>query len=109
MDISDIKSLKQEIVKRLMPLDPEKVILFGSYAYGTPTPESDLDICVIEKSFASKMEEKRKIRRLLSDIPLSKDILVEEESHFLSHSDENWINTALYDIRKRGEVLFEKG
>ena len=33
----DIEKLKDEIVERLKPLDPDKVILFGSYAYGTPT------------------------------------------------------------------------
>jgi len=32
----DIKKLKEEIVKRLKPLNPNKIILFGSYAYGTP-------------------------------------------------------------------------
>ena len=32
----DIEKLKDEIVERLKPLDPDKVILFGSYAYGTP-------------------------------------------------------------------------
>jgi len=26
---------------------PERVILFGSYAYGTPTPDSDVDLLVI--------------------------------------------------------------
>ena len=45
----NIELLKQEIVKRLKPLSPEKIILFGSYAYGTPTEDSDLDIMIIEK------------------------------------------------------------
>ena len=39
----DIEVLHQEIVERLKPLDPDKIILFGSYAYGTPTADSDLD------------------------------------------------------------------
>jgi len=42
-------------------LNPEKIILFGSYAYGTPTEDSDLDICVVEKSYRSKMDEKQRI------------------------------------------------
>lgn len=38
----DIEVLKHEIVERLKPLDPDKIILFGSYAYGIPTEEKKL-------------------------------------------------------------------
>lgn len=104
----DIEQIKLMIVERLKPLNPLKVILFGSYAYGTPTDKSDLDICVIEKNISSKKDERTKIRNLLSDISISKDILVEEESYFLSHSDQEWVNTALYDARHKGLLLYEK-
>ena len=42
----DIEELKPQIVKALMPLEPEKIILFGSYAYGTPNEDSDIDFKV---------------------------------------------------------------
>jgi Nucleotidyltransferase domain. len=45
----DINTIKPLIVEKLLPLNPTKIILFGSYAYGMPNEESDLDICVIEK------------------------------------------------------------
>ena len=35
----DIETIKSQIVKALMPLQPEKIILFGSYAYGIPNEE----------------------------------------------------------------------
>ena len=35
------ESIKNEIISNLQVLDPEKVILFGSYAYGNPTKDSD--------------------------------------------------------------------
>ena len=104
----DIETLKPLIIERLKPLDPSKIILFGSYAYGTPTNDSDLDLCIIENNIDSKIKEKAKIRKLLQDIKLPKDILVEEEEYFLSHSDESWINTALYDARHKGIVIYEK-
>ncbi len=44
----DIELLKHEIVERLKPLDPDKIILFGSYAYGTPTEESDIDLFLVK-------------------------------------------------------------
>ncbi len=42
----DIEKLKSEIVEWLKPLNPEKIILFGSYAYGTPTEERDVYVKV---------------------------------------------------------------
>ena len=40
-------ALRHEIMTRLKPLQPEKVILFGSYAYGEPHEESDVDLLVV--------------------------------------------------------------
>ncbi|OHE15838.1 MAG: DNA polymerase subunit beta [Sulfurimonas sp. RIFOXYD12_FULL_36_11] len=45
----DIERVKVEIVERLKPLDPDKIILFGSYAYGTPNEDSDIDLYVVTK------------------------------------------------------------
>ena len=47
----DIEILKQKIVKSLRSLNPEKIILFGSYAYGDPTegnpePVYDFDVLI---------------------------------------------------------------
>ncbi len=44
-----IQSVLQEIIRRLVPgYAPEKVILFGSYAYGQPSRDSDLDLLIIK-------------------------------------------------------------
>jgi len=104
----NIEDIKAEIIEKLKPLNPYQVILFGSYAYGTPTKDSDLDICVIEKGEISKRERKSTIRKALKDIKIAKDILVEKYDYFMEHSDENWINTALYDVRHRGVILYEQ-
>jgi len=44
----DIEKLKEEIVERLKPLNPDKIILFGSYAYGTPNEDSDIDLFLLK-------------------------------------------------------------
>lgn len=42
------KELLNEIVNRLVHgLQPEKIILFGSHAYGTPTEKSDIDLLIV--------------------------------------------------------------
>jgi len=43
----DIEEIKSEIIKRLEPLNLNKIILFGSYAYGTPHKDSDIDLYVV--------------------------------------------------------------
>ncbi len=43
------EEIKNQIIEALKPLDPEKVILFGSYAYGEPTADSDIDLYIVTK------------------------------------------------------------
>ena len=54
-----IQATCDEIVREFSPL---QVILFGSYAYGTPTAESDVDLFVV-------MEEKRQAWEMRERIP----------------------------------------
>ena len=44
----DIEKLKPLIIERLKPLNPNKIILFGSYAYGTPNEDSDIDLFLLK-------------------------------------------------------------
>jgi len=70
----DIEKVKLDIVKRLKPLNPEKIILFGSYAYGTPNANSDIDLYVVTKdefipqNFREKMSIISKISNAIDDI-----------------------------------------
>jgi len=106
--VINIENIKKEIVQRLKPINANKIILFGSYAYGTPNKDSDLDLCIIKDKINSKIKEKREIRKLLNNIDMPMDILTLENNYYLSHSDKNWINTPLYDIRTKGDILYEK-
>lgn len=40
----------EQIVRDLRPYQPEKVILFGSYAWGKPTEDSDIDLFIIKNT-----------------------------------------------------------
>lgn len=42
------KTLPQAIKRLAAALQPEKIVLFGSYAYGSPTPDSDVDLLIIK-------------------------------------------------------------
>ncbi len=63
----------QRIVERL---NPEKIILFGSYAYGAPTPDSDVDLLIILETTASATERYLIVSDLLYPRPFPVDILV---------------------------------
>jgi predicted nucleotidyltransferase len=63
-----IESLKSEIINALQPINPERVILFGSYAWGTPHENSDIDLYVVTKDdfIPTSWREKRDIVRMVS-------------------------------------------
>ena len=98
--------LQVQIVKLLLPINPIKIILFGSYAYGNPTEDSDLDICVVKKDYKNKWKEKAKIDNLLDNIRVGKDILVPKLDEYEFYSKE--INSVYYDIDKKGKLLWQK-
>ena len=68
------RDLIQNIILILSSINPYKVILFGSFAYGEPGPDSDIDLIVILKkegfpgSYNEKMENHRLVRKVLRDI-----------------------------------------
>ncbi len=50
-------------------LHPQKIILFGSHAYGTPTVHSDFDLLVIRQGIGSEKESNLEIRRAFDAVP----------------------------------------
>ena len=108
MVIINREVLKKEIVQKLLPLQPRKIILFGSYAYGTPNETSDIDICIVKDDINRRYDVMADARDLLKDIPIETDVLVETTKFLEEHSDILWINTAWYDIVQDGEVIYEK-
>jgi uncharacterized protein len=70
--------LLEELVDRLVKgLNPEKIILFGSYAYGEPTEDSDVDILVIiSNSDEPRYRRARQAHKALRGIGIPKDIIV---------------------------------
>ncbi len=96
--------LKEEIVKRLQPIGAEKIILFGSYAYGTPTADSDIDLCIVEKTVNSKIREAMRIDELLDGLPASRDIIVTSSEEFAFYSTE--YGSVFKDIAENGIVLW---
>jgi predicted nucleotidyltransferase len=70
--LADIQEVVDRIVERFHPL---RVILFGSYAHGTPSSDSDVDLLVEMETRLSNVEQAVAIRRDV-DLPFPTDLLV---------------------------------
>src|SRR5262245_17872901 len=75
----EIQQMVRQIVSRF---DPEKIILFGSFARGDASPDSDVDLLVVMPVAGSKREKQVEIRLALSDIQIPKDIVVTTPEEF---------------------------
>ena len=98
----EIQATCDDIVQEFTPL---QVILFGSYAYGTPTEDSDVDLLVVMD--IPKSEFRNKAIEIRQRIPsrFSLDLLVrspEEIAHRVSYND--WF---LREITEKGDFLYE--
>jgi predicted nucleotidyltransferase len=81
--VSDQIAILKDIIVETIPV--EQIYLFGSYAYGTPTPDSDLDLYVIMKDDAPlpELEAEQKIAlATLGRKSMPADILVSKKSRF---------------------------
>lgn len=65
---AEVGSVIRGILDKLLTrYSPQKVILFGSYAYGDPTPDSDLDLLIIKETSERFIDRWVTVRRILSD------------------------------------------
>jgi predicted nucleotidyltransferase len=84
---------------------PERVILFGSYARGEAKPDSDLDLLVVEREVRHQQAEMARLRRALSPLRIPVDLLVTDLTR-LSSSWADFPGSYLYDALREGKVLY---
>jgi predicted nucleotidyltransferase len=84
---------------------PERIILFGSYARGDASEDSDLDLLVIERSLPDKRAEMVRLREVLRPLRIPVDIIVVSQREFCDWS--HLPGTAFYWAAKEGRVLHE--
>jgi predicted nucleotidyltransferase len=104
----DIKQIEREIVERLKPLDPKKIILFGSYAAGTADDNSDVDVFLVSDSQENTMEYQlramMRLKDLISKYRIGFDVLSASQA-FLNGRQDYFYRV---DILKNGKVLYVK-
>ena len=84
----------------------QKIYLFGSYAYGKPTADSDLDICVILDNVENQLEINISISKALYYKNILKcDLLVYKEEQFYNSDNYKSIENT---IMNEGKILYER-
>ncbi|ASC71173.1 hypothetical protein XM38_021230 [Halomicronema hongdechloris C2206] len=91
------------IVERFQPL---KIILFGSYARGEATADSDIDLLVVMPTVTSKRRKAVEIGQVLADLPVSKDIVVTTPEDIEVYGQ--LVGTILRPALRDGKILYER-
>ncbi len=99
--------LKEAVRKIIENFNPEKIILFGSYAYGQATKDSDIDLMVVMDTDMKPYERAIPIRKALKYLGMPKDIIVRTPQEFERFKD--IIGIIIYTAAHKGRVVYENG
>ena len=98
---AQIRNLCRQIVENFQP---EKVVLFGSYAYGKPNEDSDVDLLVIMPFEGRESQKAIEIRRKIkTSLPL--DLLVRTAEQVKKRIEME--DFFMREIAEKGKVLYE--
>ena len=101
------RAVIQKIVERLVAeYPPQKIILFGSYAYGQPGPDSDIDLLIIKTTGDKFLERLCTVRRVTvgthPSVPFDPIVLTPTEMADRLEAGDQFLR----EILDRGEVLY---
>lgn len=97
-----VESITKKIISEYRP---KRIILFGSHAWGTPHPDSDIDLLIIADSQHSRTQRKRELYALLRDRTVPVDVLVYTPEE-LEKKIQYERNLFLKDIVTNGKVVY---
>ena len=107
MRTKEIETLLPKIAKKIVKeYQPTKIILFGSYAYGSPGEDSDIDLLIIKNTDESPMERWMRVRKIIrefiEEVPISPLIYGERELEERKSLEDPFIG----EIMEKGKVLY---
>jgi len=98
-----------EIMEKIkQQYQPSKIVLFGSYAYGQPDRDSDIDLLIIKDTSERPIDRRVTVARMVSDpkrlIPFEPIVLTPEEVRERIEVGDQFLK----EILDKGEVLYEE-
>jgi predicted nucleotidyltransferase len=105
------EQLIEEMVRTIVDeVGPRRIYLFGSYARGSQTTGSDIDLLIVEdQRFGpdrNRWSELKRIRKALKLFRIPKDILVYSQDEFAAW--ENSVNHVVARAVREGKLLYER-
>jgi len=101
------EDMLEQVVERIVrALAPERVILFGSYAEGRASDDSDLDLLVVTARTLSHQERFEHLRGLFLDIPLPVQVITISRQEF--EETRGVIGGIAHPATLYGKVVYEK-
>ncbi|MDT8370186.1 MAG: nucleotidyltransferase domain-containing protein [Longimicrobiales bacterium] len=98
--------LVREIVDRLTRIaELDRIILFGSGATGRMTPDSDVDLLVVQADVQDPRGESRRLRAALAGVPVPFDVIVMSTDRF--EETKGVIGGIAYPANRYGKVIHE--
>lgn len=95
----------RELISRIAAqFQPKRIILFGSYAYGKPHPESDVDLLIVMDTDLRESEQALRIRQHINPL-FGVDILV--YTPFRLEQRLKFGDSFLKEITEKGIVVYE--
>jgi uncharacterized protein len=96
----------QSIVDRIVEqFHPEKVILFGSYAYGEPTEDSDIDLMLVMDYEGRDIHQAMQIYRALN-YPGMLDLKIRTPAEMVERNKPEYVLT--WTVINKGRTLYER-
>lgn len=86
-------------------LDPERIVLFGSWARGSATRRSDIDLFLVWNCDLAPLERIGQVLTLLMDAPAPLDVIVYTPGELARCADRPFIRQLLAE----GKTLYERG
>ena len=105
------QAISSEILERvvdrlLQAFNPKSIILYGSYAEGLATRDSDLDFLVITSQPLPRREEQERLRGSFDDVPIPVQVITISKEEFEETRDV--IGRIAHPADKYGKVICEK-
>ena len=104
-----MKKINQRLIKKIAnkiarEFQPEKIILFGSRAYGEPDNGSDLDFLIIKNSPLPRHKRAIEIQRSFYNYFIPMDIVVYTREEVEKYKDVK--GSFIHTVMKKGKVLY---
>lgn len=106
----DVEEILQRAVEKIRrDYDPEKIILFGSHAYGEPDEDSDLDFFIVKQTDKRPLDRFVEVSRITYEkglkVPISPLVYTPEEVEERLELGDDFVE----EVLSKGRVLYAKG